>query len=50
VPGWTFVEPTTMDTAVSDVILGKASPSAGLTKAAQNATKMMQENLKKYQG
>jgi multiple sugar transport system substrate-binding protein len=50
VPGWTFVEPTTMDTAVSKIILGKASPSSGLSEAADHATQMMQDNLKKYQG
>lgn len=50
VPGWTNVEPTTMDAAVSSAILGKASPSAALSKAAQNATQMMQDNQKKFGG
>jgi multiple sugar transport system substrate-binding protein len=50
VPGWTTVEPNTMDIAVSNAILGKASPADALHKAADNATELMQENLKKYGG
>lgn len=50
VPGWTDVEPTTMDTAVSEAVLGKASSSAALQKAADNATKLMQQNLQKFGG
>jgi multiple sugar transport system substrate-binding protein len=50
VPGWTNVEPTTMDTAVSDAVLGKSAPAAALSKGAHNATQMMQENLKKFGG
>jgi multiple sugar transport system substrate-binding protein len=48
VPGWSDVEPTTMDTAVSQAILGKASASDALSKAASNASKLMQQNLEKF--
>jgi multiple sugar transport system substrate-binding protein len=48
VPGWGDVEPTTMDTAVAEAILGKKQPSDALKKAAENATKLMEQNKKKF--
>jgi multiple sugar transport system substrate-binding protein len=48
VPGWGDVEPTTMDTVVSAAILGKSAPSDALSKAADNATKLMQQNQEKF--
>ncbi|MFL6134917.1 MAG: ABC transporter substrate-binding protein [Nocardioidaceae bacterium] len=48
VPGWGDVEPTTMDTAVAESILGKKQPADALHKAAENATKLMEQNKKKF--
>ena len=48
VPGWGDVEPNTMDTAVASSILGKEQAAAALKKAAANATKLMEENKKKF--
>jgi multiple sugar transport system substrate-binding protein len=48
VPGWGDVEPTTMDTAVGEVILGKKQAADALSKAADNATKLMEQNQKKF--
>jgi multiple sugar transport system substrate-binding protein len=48
VPGWGDVEPTTMDTAVAESILGKKQPADALKKAAANATKLMEQNKKKF--
>ena len=50
VPGLGDVQPQTLETAVNEAILQKTPVEEALSKAAQNATKLMEENLKKFGG
>lgn len=50
VPGLGDVTPPTVEVAVNEAVLGKASPEQALSRAAENATKMMQENIEKFGG
>lgn len=50
VPGLGDVTPPTVEVAVNEAVLGKASPQQALSRAAENATKMMQENIEKFGG
>jgi multiple sugar transport system substrate-binding protein len=48
VPGLGDVQPQTLEIAVNEAILQKSSPQEALSKAAKNATKLMEDNLKKF--
>jgi multiple sugar transport system substrate-binding protein len=48
VPGLGDVQPQTLETAVNEAVLQKTPVEAALKKAAQNATKLMEENLQKF--
>lgn len=50
VPGLGDVQPQTLEVAVNEAILGKASPEDALTKAQDNATELMQANKEKFGG
>ncbi|MBA2773726.1 MAG: ABC transporter substrate-binding protein [Nocardioidaceae bacterium] len=50
VPGLGDVQPTTMEAAVNEAILGQKSVEEALSKAQSNATKLMQDNLEKFGG
>lgn len=50
VPGLGPVQAETLEIAVSDAILGKATPEEALTREAERATTLMQENLEKFGG
>ena len=50
VPGLGDVQPQTLEVAVNETILGKASPEETLTKNQENATKLMQQNQEKFAG
>ena len=50
VPGLGDVQTQTLEIAVNEATLGKASPSDALKDAAAKATTAMEENLKKYGG
>jgi len=43
------VQAQTLETAVSDAVLGRADPAAALSAAAQRATALMQGNLQKFE-
>ena len=48
VPGLGDVQPQTLEVAVNEGILQKTPVDAALSKSASNATKLMEENLKKF--
>ena len=48
VPGLGDVQPQTLEVAVNQAVLGKASPEAALSKSADNASKLMDKNLDKF--
>jgi multiple sugar transport system substrate-binding protein len=48
VPGVADTIAQTVEVAVNEVILGKASPQEALSKYQENATKLMQENQEKF--
>jgi multiple sugar transport system substrate-binding protein len=48
VPGLGDVQPQTLEVAVNEAVLQKTSPEAALSKSADNATKLMQENQQKF--
>lgn len=48
VPGLGAVQAETLEVAVADGILGKASPEEALTREADRATQLMEENLEKF--
>ncbi len=48
VPGLGDVQPQTLEVAVNSAILGKQSPEPALSKAAANASKLMEQNLQKF--
>ena len=50
VPGLGDITPQTVEVAVNEAVLGKASPEEALGKAQENATKLMQDNLEKFGG
>ena len=50
VPGLGDVQPQTLEVAVNEAVLQKTAPDAALSKAAQNASKLMQDNLAKFGG
>jgi multiple sugar transport system substrate-binding protein len=50
VPGLGPVQAETLEVAVADGVLGKASPEEALKREADRATKLMQENLEKFGG
>ena len=50
VPGLGPVQAETLEVAVADGVLGKASPEEALKREADRASKLMQENLEKFGG
>lgn len=48
VPGLGPVQAETLEVAVADAILGKATPEEALTREAGRATQLMEENLEKF--
>ena len=50
IPGLGDVNVQTVDLAVNEAVLGKASPADALSKAADNATQLMQDNRAKFEG
>jgi multiple sugar transport system substrate-binding protein len=50
VPGLGDVQPPTLEVAVNEAVLGQTPPEESLKKQAENATKLMQENLEKFGG
>ena len=50
VPGLGDVQPQTLEVAVNEAVLQKTAPDAALSKAADNATELMQDNLAKFGG
>ncbi len=48
VPGLGDVQTQTLEIAVANAVLGKQSPDEALTEAADKATSLMEENLKKF--
>ncbi|WP_308798272.1 ABC transporter substrate-binding protein [Agromyces silvae] len=50
VPGLGPVQAETLELAVSDAILGKASAEEALTREADRATKLMEENAERFGG
>jgi multiple sugar transport system substrate-binding protein len=48
VPGLGDVQPKTLEVAVNTAVLGKQSPEASLSKAANNATELMKQNQQKF--
>jgi len=48
IPGLGDVNVETVDLAVNEAVLGQASPSEALSKAADNATQIMQDNQEKF--
>jgi multiple sugar transport system substrate-binding protein len=50
VPGLGDVQPQTLEVAVNEAILQKTPVDAALSKSASNATKLMEDNLKKFGG
>jgi multiple sugar transport system substrate-binding protein len=48
VPGLGDVQPQTLEIAVNEAVLQKASPEEALSKAAKNATKLMEANQQKF--
>jgi multiple sugar transport system substrate-binding protein len=48
VPGLGDVQPQTLEVAVNEAVLQKTSPEAALSKSANNASKLMQENQQKF--
>lgn len=48
VPGLGMVQADTLEVAVSDAVLGKAAPDEALTREAERATQLMEENLAKF--
>jgi multiple sugar transport system substrate-binding protein len=50
VPGLGPVQAETLEVAVADGVLGKATPEGALTREAERATKLMEENLEKFGG
>ena len=50
VPGLGEVQPTTLEAAVNEAILGQKSVEEALSKAQSNASKLMQKNLEKFGG
>jgi multiple sugar transport system substrate-binding protein len=50
VPGLGPVQAETLEVAVADGVLGKATPEEALTREAERATKLMEENLEKFGG
>ena len=48
VPGLGDVQPKTLEVAVNAAVLGKQSPKAALSKAASNASELMQQNQQKF--
>lgn len=48
VPGLGPVQAETLEVAVADGILGKATPEEALTREADRATQLMEENLEKF--
>jgi multiple sugar transport system substrate-binding protein len=50
VPGLGTVQAETLEVAVADGVLGKASPEEALTREADRATDLLQENLERFGG
>lgn len=48
VPGLGDVQPQTLEVAVNEAVLQKTTPDAALSKSADNATQLMQDNLAKF--
>jgi multiple sugar transport system substrate-binding protein len=48
VPGLGDVQPQTLEIAVNEAVLQKTSPEEALSKAAKNATKLMEANQQKF--
>jgi multiple sugar transport system substrate-binding protein len=48
VPGLGDVQPQTLEVAVNEAVLQQTAPEPALTKAASNATELMQDNLDKF--
>ncbi len=48
VPGLGDVQIPTLEVAVNEAVLGKTPPADALAKQAENATKLMQQNLEKF--
>ena len=48
IPGVPDVQSQTLETAVSEAVLGRLSPNAALEDAAGRATQLLQANLKKF--
>ncbi len=50
VPGLGSVQAETLEVGVADAILGKATPEEALTREADRATQLMEENLERFGG
>ena len=48
VPGVPDVQAQTLETAVSEAVLGRLEPDAALREAADRATQLLQANLEKF--
>jgi multiple sugar transport system substrate-binding protein len=48
VPGLGDVQPTTLEVAVNEAVLGKKPPEDALASAASDATELMEKNLEKF--
>ena len=48
IPGLGDVQPTTLEVAVNEAVLGKKAPDQALADSAANATELMQANLEKF--
>jgi multiple sugar transport system substrate-binding protein len=48
VPGVPDVQAQTLETAVSEAVLGRLDPEAALREAADRATQLLQANLEKF--
>jgi len=50
VPGLGDVQPSTLEVAVNETLLGQAEPADALAEQQENATQLMEENLQRYGG